>query len=199
MSIPPGSDLPAAEAWRTGQASDTGASEAAVLADGTRVRFRPIGPDDRRRLAGLFDRLGSESRRRRFLAVKPELTPRELAFFVDIDHVEHEAIAAVDERDDAMLGVARYVRVVDRARIADVAVEVGDANQRMGIGTALVLRLVDRARANGFTTLTATTLWENRPARALLRRVGFRARASHGVEIEFDLQLNSSDCCVTEH
>jgi GNAT superfamily N-acetyltransferase len=47
-----------------------------------------------------------------------------------------------------------------------VAVEVVDEIQKMGVGTALVARLVDRARAIGFTLLIATTLWENRPARA---------------------------------
>jgi hypothetical protein len=45
------------------------------------------------------------------------------------------------------------------------------------------------ARANGFTLLTAMTLWENRPARALLRGLGFRARASQGSEIDLELQL----------
>ena len=59
----------------------------------------------------------------------------------------------------------------------------------MGIGTALARRLVDRARANGFALLTATTLWENRPARALLRRLGFRARASHISQIELRVEL----------
>jgi hypothetical protein len=49
---------------------------------------------------------------------------------------------------------------------------------------------VGRARANGFALLTATTLWENRPARALLRRLEFRARASHGNVIELELELD---------
>ena len=54
---------------------------------------------------------------------------------------------------------------------------------------AEIKRIQDDARTNGFTLLTATTLWENRPARALLRRLGFRARASHGTEIELELEL----------
>jgi hypothetical protein len=49
--------------------------------------------------------------------------------------------------------------------------------------------LIRRARANGVTVLTATMLWENRPARALARRVGFRARSSAGNEIELELAL----------
>ena len=46
------------------------------------------------------------------------------------------------------------------------------------------------------TLLTATTLWENLPARTLLRHLRFRARASHGVEIELELELNPHDCRV---
>ena len=170
-------------------------TDTVVLADGTRLRFRPLGSDDRDRLAGLFARLSPESRHRRFLSPKPELAPRELAFLTDIDHVGHEAIAAVDQRDGSIVGVARYVRVADRVGVADVAVEVADELQRMGVGTELAKRTVERARANGFTLLTATTLWQNRPARALLRRLRFRACASHGGEIELELELEpASDC-----
>lgn len=165
------------------------ATDGLVLSDGTRLCFRPLGSDDRDRLAGLFARLTPESRRRRFFSPKPSLTPRELAFLTGIDHVGHEAIAAVDQRDGSIVGVARYVRVADRAGLADVAVEVADELHSMGVGTALASRLMERARANGFTRLTATTLWENRPARALLRRLGFRARASLGSEIELELEL----------
>lgn len=129
-----------------------------------------------------------ESRRRRFLSPKPALTTRELAFLTDIDHVAHESIATVAQCDGSIVGVARYVRVADRPGMADVAVEVADETQSMGVGTELVARLLDRARANGLTLLTATTLWENRPARALIRRLGFQALASHGVEIELELE-----------
>jgi len=172
------------------RASRAAVTDMSVLADGTRLRFRPLSSDDRDGLARLFARLTPESRRRRFLSPKPALTTRELAFLTDIDHVAHEAIAAVDQRDDSIVGIARYVRVADRLGVADVAVEVADEIQGMGVGTELVARVLGRARANRITLLTATTLWENRPARALLRRLGFRAHASHGPEIELELDLN---------
>jgi RimJ/RimL family protein N-acetyltransferase len=171
------------------RASSAAASDAVVLADGTRLRFRPIGSGDRDGLAALFARLSPESRRRRFLSPKPGLTPRELAYFTDIDHVKHEAIAAIDERDGSIVGVGRYAEFADRASVAELAAEVADELQGMGIGTALARCTVLRARENGFTLLTATTLWENRPARALLRRLGFCARESHGTTIELELKL----------
>jgi RimJ/RimL family protein N-acetyltransferase len=185
--------VPKAENLIRGSGAAT--ADGLVLADGTRLALRPINLEDRDRLAGLFARLSLESRRRRFLSPKPELTPRELAFLSDIDHVGHEAIAAIDQRDGSIVGVARYVRFADRAGVADVAVEVADELQGMGIATALTRRVVERARANAFVLLTATTLWENRPARALLRRLKFRARASEGSQVEFELELEpASDC-----
>jgi RimJ/RimL family protein N-acetyltransferase len=160
-----------------------------VLADGTHLRFRPLGPGDRDGLAALFDRLSFESRRRRFLSPKHELTARELTYFTEIDHVGHEAIAAVDQHDDCIVGVARYVSYPDRAGVAELAVEVADELHGMRIGSELARRLLDRARANGITLLTATTLWENLPARALLRRLRFRPRLSHRGVIELELHL----------
>ncbi len=174
-------------------ASWAAATDRLVLADGTGLRFRPIGTGDRDGLARLFDRLGPESRRRRFLSPKYELTARELAYLTHIDHVGHEAIAAVDERDGSIVGVARYALVADRSGVADVAVVVADGLQSMGIGTELAKRLVRRARSNGLTLLTATTLWENRPARALLRRFQFRALASHRDEIDLALELTPTE------
>jgi ketosteroid isomerase-like protein/RimJ/RimL family protein N-acetyltransferase len=174
----------------TVRADSAEATDALVLSDGTRLWLRPIGSDDRDGLAALFARLTPESRYRRFFSPKRELTSRELTYLTDVDHVRHEAIAAVDQRDGSIVGVGRYAHDADRPGVAEVALAVADELQRMGIGTALATCTVQRARANGFALLTATTLWENRPARALLRRLGFRARASHCSEIEHELELD---------
>jgi RimJ/RimL family protein N-acetyltransferase len=162
-----------------------------VLADGTRVQLRPLGSGDRDGLAALFTRLSPESRYRRFLSPKPALTRRELVYLTDIDRVHHEAVAAVDSRDGSIVGVGRYVRFRDRPSVAEVGFEVADELQGMGIGTALATHIVQHARASGLALLTAATLWDNRSARAILRGLGFRARASEGSVIELDLELDS--------
>lgn len=158
----------------------------------TRLRFRPLDRSDRAEFAALFRQLSPESRHRRYLSPMQKLTAAQLAYLTDIDHLKHEAIAAVDERDGSIVGVARYVAERGQARIAEVAVEVLDEFQNRGIGTALTEATVARARANRFDLLTATTLWDNWPARSLLRRLGFRTRASHGREIDLELVLNRS-------
>jgi RimJ/RimL family protein N-acetyltransferase len=156
------------------------------------IQIRPLEPSDRSRLAALFKRLSPESRRRRFLGSKPELSERELRYFTEVDHHWHEALAAVDRRDGSIVGIARYVGLAGRPTAADVAVAVADEVQRRGIGTTLARCLIARARVNGFDVLTASTLWENRPARVLLRRLGFHARGSEGNVIELELDLWAS-------
>jgi RimJ/RimL family protein N-acetyltransferase len=140
-------------------------------------------------MAALFARLTPQSRHQRFFSPKRGLTPDELTFFTDIDHLNHEAIAAIDQRDDSIVGVARYVRDADRPAAAELAIEVADAFHRKGIGTALTSLTIQHAHANGLTSLTATTLWDNHAARRLLRQQGFRARQSRGREIEHELKL----------
>jgi GNAT superfamily N-acetyltransferase len=147
-------------------------------------------------LFGLFHRMSPTSRYRRYLTPKPTLTGRELEHLTAIDHVAHEAIAAIDRRDGSLVGVSRYATVSGRPGVADVAVEVADELQNLGIGTLLTRLVISRARENGMTLLAATTLWENRPARALLRTLGFRTCASDGGEIELALVLERR---VAEH
>ncbi len=169
--------------------SDALTGDVLALADGTRFALRTVGAADGDRLAALFARLSPQSRQRRFMSPKRELTSRELTFLTDIDHAQHEAVAAIDPRDGSIVGVARYVRHSNRESAADLAVAVADELHNRGIGTVLVNRIVERARTNGFALLTATTSWENRSARALLRRLGFYARSSRGAEIELELML----------
>jgi len=156
------------------------------------LELRPVGPGDGERMASMFHRLSPESRVMRFNTPKPELTPRELAYLTDVDHVRHVALAAVDPHDGSIVGTARYVQEADRPGVADVAVEVVDEHQNRGIGTALAAAVIEQARENGFRLLTATTLWENRPARALLRRLHFHVRARQRGELELELALGPS-------
>ena len=178
-----------AAAESAGVCRATEAGEALTLVDGTRLRLRPIDAGDRDALAALLARLTPESRRRRFLSPKRELSARELDYFTDVDHIGHEAIVAVDEADGSIVGEARYAGFPGQGGVADFAIVVADELQHMGLGTTLAVRAVERARVGGLTRLTARTLWENAPARALLWRLGFRARGSAGHEIELELVL----------
>ena len=150
---------------------------------------REVRASDRDAFAAMFERLSPQSRFRRYLSPKPALTQRELTYLTDVDHVRHVAVAAIAPGGD-MIGVARYAAYPGERQVADVAVEVVDHFHRRGIGTLLVARVLQRAHANGFEVLRATTLWENRPARALMRRFGFRACGSDDGLLELQLPLD---------
>ena len=173
-------------------------ADAPAAAKGARFSLRPLCVSDREAVRTLFARLSPESRRRRFLTAKPKLSDRELTYFTDVDHLRHEALAVIDREDSSIVGVARYVTWPERAGAADVAIEVADDLHRNGIGVMLAEALIRRARKNGINVLTATTLWENRPARALARRVGFRARSSAGNAIDLELQLDTARTGIAE-
>ena len=156
--------------------------------DQRRLVLRPIHPQDAPALAAAFERLSPQSRHRRFLGVKTVLTARELVQLTDVDHRTHEAVVAVDDQE-RILGVARYAAEPDRPGTADVAFVVADAEQGRGLGTLLAAKLIERARDNGVRRLEAGTFWDNAPALALLRGLGFRARGSSGGIVQLVLEL----------
>jgi RimJ/RimL family protein N-acetyltransferase len=160
-----------------------------TLADGARLRVRPIVPADREPLADAFDRLSDRSRHQRFLAPKRRLSLRELDYLTDIDHITHEALVAIDETTGEIVGIGRYATGSGGGVAADMALVVVDAWQRRGIGHGLAVRLVERACANGIERLIGTALADNVRVRALLERIGFRVAAvSNGVvEVALDV------------
>jgi GNAT superfamily N-acetyltransferase len=170
-----------------------------TLADGARLRVRPIDPADRGPLADAFERLSERSRQQRFLGPKPRLSARELQYLTDVDHVTHEALVAIDEASGHIVGVGRYATEGGAGTVADMALAVDDAWQRRGIGRALAMRLVERARANGMTRLTGTTLSDNLGARSLLDRLGFRLRGAGGGVLELELDVCSGAAALQPH
>ena len=160
-----------------------------TLRDGTRVTLRPIGLQDRPLLAASFERLSEESRYRRFLTAKSRLSAAELEYFVDVDHVNHEAIVAVERFGGEGLGVARYIRWADDGEVAEVAVTVADDWQRRGIGRALLDRLTYRARREGVRRFSALVLSDNLASLQLLASVGETHRQSDTDVIELLIEL----------
>ena len=152
------------------------------LDDNTTIVVRPVQPVDRFGLAAAFAKLSPDSRTHRFLGPKRQLSARELTYLTVIDHAEHDALVATDDRGE-IVAVARYAASPDRSlHSAEVAIVVADAWRGRGIGSALTRAVTERARANGFTRLTASTFADNGPARRLLSRLGFRlAGVSDGI------------------
>ena len=185
------------EAYARGAARDEG--DLVEVRGGARVRIRPIRSDDKPRLLDAFERLGPDSRYRRFLGYKKDLSVAELASLTEIDHHDHEALGAVDPKTGDGVGVARYVRLPGRPDVAEAAVTVVDDWQGRGVGGALLARLAARAREEGIREFNATLLTDNRAMLALFRRLGaLRVVRKSGPVQEIDVALPLGTECMGE-
>jgi RimJ/RimL family protein N-acetyltransferase len=172
-----------------------------VLRDGSAVLIRQVRSTDAALLADGFGRLSPASRRMRFLGVKKELSAAELRYLTDVDHHDHEALAALDRAGGQGVGIARYVRDADDPQAAEVAVTIVDDWQGRGLGTELLAALSDRARQEGIRRLTALADASNVAVAALLRNVGARlVRRGRGT-VEYEITLargaEGSETCVS--
>jgi RimJ/RimL family protein N-acetyltransferase len=154
------------------------------------VLVRPVQPADKALFADSWRHFGEESRYRRFLGAKGELTARDLAYFTEVDHVDHEAIGARDAQTGAGVGVARYVRLAEHPEVAEAAVSVIDAWQGRGLGGELLRRLTEHAREQGIERFRASLLAYNHSMLALFEDVGEVEVRDRGMgQVEIDVEL----------
>jgi GNAT superfamily N-acetyltransferase len=179
----------AAAAYDRGLArQDTG--EYVLLRDGAEVLVRPVRPDDKPLFVAGWSRLSDASVYTRFLAPRDALSVDELAFFTEIDHVDHEAIGALDPASGEGVGVARYVRDLQRPHVAEAAVTVVDAWQHRGLGAKLLRRLCARATENRIRIFTASLLASNEAMLTLFDRLGeIEVTRRDGPTLEIDVEL----------
>jgi acetyltransferase len=142
------------------------------LPDGTRILLRPIEAADKARISAALGRLSQETIRRRFLAAKPTFSTSELRYLTEVDGHNHLALAAVLADDpEALVGVARCVRLPDAPDTAEFAIVVADAYQGRRLGTLLARELADAARAVGIRRFAATMLSDNTAVRRLMATI----------------------------
>lgn len=165
-----------------------------ALADGRLVTIRPIRPDDRERLQVSHERLSEQSRYRRFMTSKPTLTAADADYLVDVDFCDHYALvatAAAPDGEEAIIGVARFIRLPLHPEVAEFAIVVGDAWQGHGIATELMARLADAAVTRGVQRFSASIFADNRAIRRLIENLAagpiVRQREGNVLELEFPL------------
>jgi acetate---CoA ligase (ADP-forming) len=152
----------------------------AVLRDGTSVVIRSVRAEDRGRLRELFARMSPRSVRHRFFAARRELAG------ADLDWLErggpHDvALAAITQRGgrEHLLGLGRYVVLPDvTPHVAEIAFEVGDADQGRGIGTLLLEHLARIARAAGLVAFRAEVEADNARMLDVFEQSGFGVHAA---------------------
>jgi acetyl coenzyme A synthetase (ADP forming)-like protein len=157
-----------------------------VLADGEVVHVRPIRRDDGDHLLDLYGRLSDESLYLRFFSPVPAPRARDLEHLTDVDYDRRFAIVA--ELGDAVVGVARYVRLRDAADEAEIAFTVADEQQGRGLGTLMLEQLAAIAREHGIRRFVAMTLTTNAPMLKVFADAGYethRSRDGGVVEVSF--------------
>jgi ribosomal protein S18 acetylase RimI-like enzyme len=162
------------------------------LTDGTKVRVRPIVPDDEPLLHEAVAAMSERTVYFRFfspLKRMPDALAHRLAV---VDYNDRFALVATTHKPggkEKIVGVARYDRVPS-TEVAETAVAVVDEFQRRGLGGALMSILAKVARDHGIKTFTLIVLPENQQMLGLLRKMGWihRAKLSGGVyDISFEL------------
>jgi len=144
-----------------------------VLRDGRTAKIRALRPEDRDELLAAVERTSTQSLFRRFFGAKRGFTEQEIAFFLDIDFVDHVALVAVVDEGDrpTIVGGGRYV--VMQSETAEVAFVVIDTYQGQGLGAALMKHLAGIARSGGIKKFIAEVLPENIAMLKVFEKSGF--------------------------
>lgn len=157
---------------------------AITLKDGSRVRLRPIRPDDAPRLIDLYSRLSEDTAYQRFFTVMRRLPVDWAHYLSNVDYRERLAIVAEPDPPEppGLIAVARY-EPSDRTGAAEVAFVVQDAWQGKGIGTILLHDLLGAAAARGIERFRAYVLSTNVRMLDLLTRFTLitERQAEHGI------------------
>lgn len=150
-----------------------------TLADGRRLRLRPIRETDAEGVRAGFYRLSDESRYQRFLAPLKEITPDMLRKATRPATGRDVALVAVWRGPGAevIAGGARIAGGSDRTS-CEFAVTVVDDWQGRGIGSRLMRKLLRVAQAMGYRTMIGYVLASNARMLDLARRLGFRVENS---------------------
>lgn len=143
------------------------------LRDGQRIELRALRPEDRAEFIAAVEQTSAPSLRRRFFAPRRDFSEQEVAYYLNVDFVDHVALVAVAEEDGrpVIIGGGRYI--VERPGQAELAFVVIDRHQGRGIGSALMRHLAIIAREAGLDHLTAQVLPENVAMLRVFKKSGF--------------------------
>jgi acetyltransferase len=168
--------------WRTGR--------------GDAVTIRPIQAEDEPLMIKFHQELSDHSVYLRYfqmVGLSQRTAHDRLTRVCFIDYDREMALVAeqrdphTDER--RIVGLGNLSRVRGRNE-GEVAVIVSDGYQGHGLGTELVRRLVHVARAEKMARVVGSTMFENKPTIAMLKRVGFQLSRNfedRAVEAEMNL------------
>jgi acetyltransferase len=158
-------------------------AEEVPLPDGLNYLIRPIRPEDAEQLQRFVRALSSESRYFRFISSAPEISPKALVRYTQIDYHRELALVAVfnpsetgDAEQERIVGVARYL-LNPGGESAEFAVVVADDWAGHGIGSRLMNGICEVARNKGVTLIEGYILANNHNMLKLMKGLGFVIRS----------------------
>jgi protein lysine acetyltransferase len=134
--------------------------------DGSELLLRPALPGDAERFVEDSSAFSKETLYNRFLSVSA-LNEARLTYLFEVDYIDHFVWVVTDDADGPVAADARFVRDVDNAASAEIALTVADTYQRRGVGTLLLAALAVAAHIDGIEQFHALVFSENPAARAL--------------------------------
>lgn len=145
-----------------------------ALADGKRIDFRPVRPDDWQIVQDGMLALSSRSRYLRFFSYISQLSDQQLHYFTDVDQHDHVAWIALarNQTEHTGVGIARFIRLPKQPNVAEFAVTVIDSYQHRGIGSLLMAILYRIANLKGVQILRGFVLPDNQLMADWLSRLG---------------------------
>src|SRR5262245_21232703 len=160
------------------------------MRDGRKIEIRALKPEDRTDLLDAVGRTSAQSLYRRFFGAKREFSEKEVAFFVNVDFINHVALVAVAEEGRQAVVAAGGRYIVQQPGTAEVAFVVTDPYQGQGIGAALLRHLAWIGRDAGLKQFTAEVLPENAPMLKVFEKSGLKpsTKRERGV-VHVGLQL----------
>jgi acetyltransferase len=163
-------------------------------ADGTRIRLRPLRPDDLDRELAFIAGLSGPTLYQRLQYSASGVSRSDAARLLELDYRDRCAIGAFLEAPPGgtIIGVSRYARLPGTDE-AECAIVVTDAWQGRGLGTELMRALAIAARRSGLQWLEGSSLAENQRIHDWARRFGFEVRTepNSGGQVSIRLDLAS--------
>jgi acetyltransferase len=154
---------------------------AVTLRDGTKLRVRPVRPEDEPAFQSAFAKLKHEDIRMRFFAHMKTLPHDLAARLTQIDYDREMAFVAFagpaeggEQEEGEVVGVVRLMADPDNQR-GEYAVIVRSDFQNRGLGHALMHYVIDYAKTRGISEIYGYVLEDNAPMLKLCRELGFTA------------------------
>src|SRR4051794_24004899 len=153
------------------------------LRDGREVEIRALRPDDRDDMLAAVGRTGTQSLQRRFFVAKRGFSEKEIAFFINVDFVNHGALVALAEEDGRKVIIGGGRCIITEPGQAGIAFVVIDDYQGHGLGTLLMRHLAVIARKAGLKELIAEVLPENAAMLQVFSKFGFQTRGGKDPQV----------------